>query len=141
MPNLTPARKLPLAIKIMYEVYGLSGGNGSQGPVRNDAGIKGADLPFMIFNGAQVFAPDLRLSNDLIGPYYDPHQGWCMIETIDGTLFVTSPSGENWMEYRSHLRLPGSSAPQPPGNDPDFYIQIGKAFEILVKAFSKINRG
>src|SRR3990167_10869128 len=140
MSNLIPARKLPAAIKVMYEVYGLSGGSGSQGPVRHDAGKKGADLPFMIFNGAKVFAPDLRLSNDLIGPYYDPHQGWCMIETIDGTLFVASSSGENWMEYKGHLRLIGFSAP-PPATHPDFYVQIGKAFEILVKATIRIIRG
>lgn len=148
MANITPRRKLPAAIKVLYELVGFTGGDGSQGPLRNAPGVKGQDLPFKVFNTLKVYGPDFRLSDDLIGGYYDVHQGWCMVETVDGTLFVESPSGENWVEYRGHFKLVTTTTPPPttpppttpPVDDPTYLAEVGRAVEVLVKAIARFNK-
>ncbi len=144
MANLTPKRKLPAGVKVLYELRNYTGGDGTQGNCREAPGDKGSNLAFKVFNTLKVYSVDFRLSNDLISPYYDPNQGWAMIETIDGTLFVESPSGENWADKRNHFFLVTDPTPNPnppPAPGPVDYAALGKAFETLVKAIVQFVKG
>jgi hypothetical protein len=147
MKTLFPSKLyIPLALQRKYKIVGASGGpNHNAMPIRNDFNPQGKELGWMIPNETIIIGVDYRLDLGLTKKYYNPTNGWGLIQMLDGGLFTVSDTGLNGIEYRGHLSpfdLIEEPEPEVPGDMVEMELyQVKVEFDPKFKIFITFKKG